>query len=203
VVVDAAAGLSYAGLAAAELVLAPAGRAARVILIERDPRLADKARDAITRLSAPGCALEVRTGDVGAAALWPAEPDLVLALHACGPASDRVIDAALAAQARRLLLVPCCTGVAVDAEPAARLAATFLGIPRQAPVRRSFIEAWVASERTLRLEAGGMQTEVVEFVPKTVTPYNLLWRARRVREPGRMAAARADLERLARMGANA
>ena len=188
--VDAAAGLSYAGLAAAALALA--GRA-RLTLIERDGRLAAAARAAAARA---GIEAEVREGDVGDAALWPAAPDLVLALHACGPASDRVIDAALATGARRLLLVPCCTGSKVDAEPAARAAAGALGIPRHAQVRRSFIESFVAAERTLRLEAGGMQTEVVELCPKSVTPYNLLWRARRVRESGRMAAARADLAKL-------
>ncbi len=195
-IVDAASGLSYAALAAAELVLAPAQRTAHVILIERDPRLAARARQAASQVVAPGCTIEVRNGDVADAALWPAAPDLVIALHACGAASDRVLDAALAASARRLLLVPCCTGVGVDAEPGARGAAGALGIPRHAAVRRGFIEAWVAAERTLRLEAGGMQTEVVEFCPKAVTPYNLLWRARRVREPGRMAAARAELARL-------
>jgi hypothetical protein len=54
----------------------------------------------------------------------------------------------------------------------------------------------VSAARTLRLEAAGYQTEVVELVPPTVTPHNLLWRARRVGEPVRMAEARAALARL-------
>ena len=48
----------------------------------------------------------------------------------------------------------------------------------------------VDADRTWVLEAAGYQTEVVEFVGPTVTPHNLLWRARRVLEPVRMAAAR-------------
>ncbi len=64
------------------------------------------------------------------------------------------------------------------------------GIPRHAAIRGRFVQALVDAERTLRLEAAGYQTEVVEFVGATVTPHNLLWRARRVKEPKRMAAAR-------------
>jgi hypothetical protein len=54
----------------------------------------------------------------------------------------------------------------------------------------------VDAERTWRLEAAGYETEVVEFVPATVTPHNLLWRSRLVGEPVRMAAAARALERL-------
>ena len=50
-------------------------------------------------------------------------------------------------------------------------------------MRRRFIQAMVDAERTRRLEAAGYETEVVEFVGATVTPHNLLWRARRVGEP--------------------
>ena len=54
----------------------------------------------------------------------------------------------------------------------------------------------IDAERTLRLEAAGYATEVVPFVPPTVTPHNLLWRARRVGEPRAMADAAERLERL-------
>ena len=47
-----------------------------------------------------------------------------------------------------------------------------------------------------RLEAAGYETEVVEFVAPTITPHNLLWRARLVREPRRMAAAKIAWENL-------
>jgi hypothetical protein len=193
--VDAAAGKGYVGLCAAELVLAPAGRTGRVVVIEREPARTAAVEAAAARVVAPGVVVEVCQGDVGDAALWPEEAGLVVALHACGPASDRVIDAVIATRARRLLLVPCCTGAGVAAEAGAERAADALGIVRAAPVRRAFVEAWVASQRTLRLEAAGWETEVVAFVPASVTPYNLCWRARRVAEPGRMARARADLER--------
>jgi hypothetical protein len=195
VLVDAAAGKSAVGLLAARLVLEPLGRGGRVITIEREPARAQagaRAREALGTT----IAVECRPGDVADPALWPEAPDLVVALHACGPAADTIIDQAIARGARHLLLAPCCTGEAVTAAGLAADAARRTGIPRHAPVRRRFIQALVDAERTWRLEAAGFETEVVEWVPATLTPHNLLWRSRRVGEPGRMAEARAALARL-------
>jgi len=119
-----------------------------------------------------------------------------VALHACGSAADAIIEQAIAARARVVLLVPCCTGRDVEATGRAVAWANRLDIPRHAPIRRRFIEAVVDAERTWRLEAAGYETEVVEFVAATVTPHNLLWRSRLVGEPGRTAAAAQALGRL-------
>ncbi len=193
--VDAAAGKSYVGLLAAKLILEPAGIQASVVTIERD-----EARVGISRLAAGRLAsavpIECRAADVAEAGAWPDEPTIVTALHACGPAADTIIQRAVAVRARTLLLVPCCTSRAVGAAARAEARATELGIPRQAPVRRRFIQAMVDAERTWRLEAAGYETEVVEFVAATVTPHNLLWRSRLVGEPVRMAAAARALARL-------
>ena len=54
----------------------------------------------------------------------------------------------------------------------------------------------IDAERTLRLEAAGWETTIVPFVAETVTPHNLLFRARRVREPTRMREAGERLSRL-------
>jgi hypothetical protein len=192
--VDAAAGKAYVGLLAAKLVLERAG-GGRVIALEREPERAALARAIAGRLESD-VAIECRTGDVGDAALWPARPDVVVALHACGPAADVVIERAIAIEARRLLLVPCCTSDQVAGVAFAAARAEREGIPRHAPVRRRFLQALVDAQRTLRLEAAGFETEVVELCAPTVTPHNLLWRARRVGEPHRMAQAQADLARL-------
>jgi len=191
-VVDAASGKSYVGLLAAALL--PAGDALRVVAIEREPRHARAARDAAARLGVGG-RFELTEADVGDPAAWPEAPDLVVALHACGPASDAIIARATAARARRLLLVPCCLSDAVEAMTRARAAAARLALPEQAEVRRRFYQALVDAERTLRLEAAGYAVEVVALVPPTVTPHNLLWRARRVDEPERQQRAEADLAR--------
>ncbi len=195
VVVDAAAGKTYVGLLAAKLVIEPLGRPARVVAIEREPARAAAGRAAIARLATP-IPIDCIVGDVADAAMWPAEPAIVCALHACGPAADAIIDRAVASGARQLLLVPCCTSDVVPGAAVAARVGAELGIPRHAPVRRRFVQALVDALRTLRLEAAGFQTEVVELCAPTVTPHNLLWRARRVGEPARMAEARAALSRL-------
>ena len=201
VLVDAAAGKAYVGLLAAELILAPRDRPARVRVIEREPARVAACRDAIARLRTTSsqenrASVELLAADVADPAAWPSEPDLVVALHACGPASDVIIDQSLAVRARTVLLVPCCTSKDVSAAGLAQRRADQLGMPRHAEVRRRFIQSIVDAERTLRLEAAGWQTTVVSFVAPTVTPHNLLWRAERVGEPGRMAEAADQLARL-------
>jgi hypothetical protein len=184
------------GLLAAELILAPRGRPGRVHIIERDPQRVDVCRQALLRLQAPGIEATINEADVADVKAWPARPDVVVALHACGPASDTIIDQAIAVQARDLLLVPCCTSKHVAAAALAERHADALAVPRHAEVRRRFIQSIVDAERTLRLEAAGWQTTVVAFVAPTVTPHNLLWRCRHVAEPGRMAEAARQRARL-------
>jgi len=83
VLVDAAAGKAYVGFLAAELILAPRGQPARVRVIEREPARAAACRDAITRLRAPGVAIDVVAADVGDAAAWPQLP---ISWSRCTPA---------------------------------------------------------------------------------------------------------------------
>jgi hypothetical protein len=199
VMVDAAAGKSVVGLLAAELILAPLGRSGRVTIIERDAGRVAACQQAVTRLQAPGVEVAITHADVSDAQAWPTRPDVVTALHACGPASDLIIDQTIATQARDLLLVPCCTSKHVAAAALAERHAEALAIPRQAEVRRRFIQSIVDAERTLRLEAAGWQTTVVAFVAPTVTPHNLLWRCRYLGEAGRMAEAAAARARLLRI----
>lgn len=196
VLVDAAAGKSYVGLLAAKLLLEHDGRESRVVTIERDPQRVAASEIARARL-APRVPVECRTAAVSDPAAWfDARGSVVTALHACGPAADAIIERAVASEARALLLVPCCTSRGVDDAVRAEAAADRRAIPRHAPVRRRYVQAMVDAARTWRLEAAGYETEVVEFVAPTVTPHNLLWRARLVREPRRMARAAVALRGL-------
>lgn len=190
--VDAASGNGYVGLLAASLVLSPAGRAFRLTLIERDPQRVERSR-AAAHLLGFGSLVDLRCGEVRDPALWPESPSVVTALHACGSAADAVLEGAALCRARHLLLVPCCTSSDLAAVGRAQNRAEDLGIPRQAPVRRRFVQACVDSERTWRMEALGYETEVVEFVGATVTPHNLLWRGRRTLDAVRMARARSAM----------
>jgi hypothetical protein len=197
VLVDAAAGKSYVGLLSAKLVFEPSGWQATVITIEKDSRRADASRRALALLDSR-IPVECRTASVETDSAWPERVSIVTALHACGSAADAIIDQTISVGARVLLAAPCCTSRAVTASARAMARADELGIPRHAPVRRRFIQAMVDAERTWRLEAAGYQTEVVEFVAPLVTPHNLLWRARLVREPRRSEAAQRALARISR-----
>lgn len=189
-VVDAAAGKAPVGLLGVELL-----GLERLVVIERAPDRIAAVNAAVGRLTREA-EVEVRRADVGDAAAWPAEPDVVVALHACGSAADRIIDSAVSSGARWILLAPCCYGRDVRFAAQADGRAADLAIPHQAAVRTRFFAALVDAERTLRLEAAGYETTVAPFVAPTVTPHNLLWRCRRTRVPKAMARAREQLARL-------
>lgn len=194
VLVDAAAGKGYVGLAFAELVV-PHRADARVVLIEREERRAEAIARAAARAETE-VTLEVRVGDVADPALWPARPTHVAALHACGSATDAALSRATKAGARHVLVCPCCVGRSVTDELTARRHAERAGLPRVPAVRRAFIEAFVWSLRTLRLEATGYATEVVPLAGPRESPYHQAFRARRAGEPVAMARARDALARL-------
>ncbi|MBI2393069.1 MAG: methyltransferase [Deltaproteobacteria bacterium] len=188
--VDAAAGKASVGLVAAEVL--PIGS---LVVIERAPDRVAACRDAATRLSR-AVPVEVRQGDVADHLAWPDRPDAVVALHACGGASDRVIDQAVRVGTRWLFLSPCCHGASVPFHARALAIAGGLGCPDVATLRWRLATALIETERTLRLEAAGFETEVHEFVGATVTPHNLLLRARRTMQEKRMRDAAEKLARL-------
>jgi threonine dehydrogenase-like Zn-dependent dehydrogenase len=195
--VDAAAGKGAVGLAALATVLD--SKAWRLVAIERDAH-----RVELLRRAGADLPVDARATDVGDPSSWPEEPTLVVALHACGLATDAVIDCAVAARARHILLVPCCYGGFATHGGAARPTDAYahewadaIGV-QPGVLRASLARALTDTERTLRLEAAGYETTVIDAIPASVTPFGRLWRARRVNEPVRMARAQADLERLRR-----
>jgi hypothetical protein len=182
-VVDAAAGKASVGLVAAELLAL-----GRVTVLERDPARVAACTSAATRLQRR-VPVDVRHGDLADHALWPDAPDAVVALHACGLASDLVIDGAIRSRARRVFVAPCC----YDEHVVSR-ARSYAGVPAwievvDARIRRRVLSALVDLERTLRLEAAGFETHVEEFVAATVTPHNLLFCARQTGSAVRMQRA--------------
>ena len=196
-IVDAAAGKGAVGLTALATVLD--SKAWRVVAIERDAH-----RIELLRRASADLATDARAGDVAHPSAWPDEPTLVVALHACGLATDAIIDRAVAVRARHILLVPCCYGGFATHADAARPTDAYahewaeaMGV-QPGVLRASLARTLTDTERTLRLEAAGYETTVIDAIPATVTPFGRLWRARRVNEPVRMERARVDLERLRR-----
>jgi len=188
-VLDAAAGKAYVGFLSARFL-----GFRRVTVLEREARRVEICRRVAATF--PDAIVDVRQGEVQDLDHWPEGLDAVVALHACGTASDAVIDGTVARRPRWLFLVPCCYSEALPLAARARERADEIGIPRQAEIRRSFLRTFVDAERTHRLEAAGYEVTLVPLVPPTVTPHNLLFRARWSGEERRMEAARARWERL-------
>jgi precorrin-6B methylase 2 len=188
--VDAAAGRSSLGLLAMEFL-----NPKHLTVIERDPERAQACREAVQHL-ARGTDVTVHCGDVGDAASWPTTVGVVAALHACGAASDAILDAAILSKARWIVLVPCCYAETVPFAKRALERVEAMGASDHAAIRRPLVQSLIDHERTLRAETAGYDVTVVSFVAPTVTPHNLAWVCRRVREPNAMAAARARWEAL-------
>jgi predicted RNA methylase len=177
--IDAAAGKASVGLIAAELL--PIGA---LTVIERDPKRIAACRDAVTRMTR---SLPISIVEADVQSEWP-RADAVVALHACGRASDSVIDQTIASEPTFLFLVPCCYGADVPFMERAHAMADRMGAMQQ-NIRRRIAISIVDLERTLRLEAAGYEVEAHDFVGATVTPHNLLIRARRTRSEKRMREA--------------
>lgn len=182
-VVDAAAGKGYVGLATAALLVAPRGQRAHFVALERraDRVQATAQAFAAEAAGAGQIVFSGSVGDVGDATRWPGwVPDLVVALHACGAASDEIIAQAARLGARHVLVAPCCVAKELPAAVAAREQADALRLPRAAEIRRPFVESLVLASRVRALEGSGYDVMVDAFVAPTVTPYNKLIVARRI-----------------------
>lgn len=172
VVVDAACGKSALLAALDERQLSRV----RYIGIDRNPRLFPASPPAwASFVAAPIARAEL-----------PARPDVLVALHACGPATDDAIGRAIELSARHALIVPCC-----HRRPP-RHALDEIGFPRQSVLRGRFHDAMTDARRVLRLEAAGFEVITTEFVTASATPHNLLLRARWVG-----ATARAERAKMA------
>jgi DTW domain-containing protein YfiP len=193
-VVDAAAGKGYVGMALA-LEAVRAGSPLVVRFLERDARRASAITAAAELLGAPREGIDARAADLSDADAWPDAPRLVVSLHACGDATDRVIERAIAARAEAVLVAPCCVRSTLAASRRAERRAAALGLERHAEVRRRFVEAMVLGERALTLEAAGYDVACVPFAPPPVTAYSVAIRAARAPSPERMATGARDARR--------
>jgi hypothetical protein len=191
-VIDAAAGRGPVTLG---LAVALGDRPTRFHAIERDASRLAALEAGFLRAAPPGHLLSVGAGDVGDPTLWPRAARLVVAVHACGDASDLVLRTAIETGARHVLLVPCCVTRTLPAAVRAERLADRLGYPR-GQLRRRFRDVHTLGERALALEAAGYETEIVPICAESVSPYNLALRASLVGEPVRARRAREQLERL-------
>jgi len=176
-IVDLACGQGYAGIAVAQLL----GSGVTLVGIERERGRVERCRAIAERL---GLDARFEVGDVGSVAL-PEQPDVVLALHACGDATDAAIRRAVLVGATFVLAVPCCH--------ARRAAPPPVGFPTHGVLRRRWDVLATDAARVLLLEAAGYEVTAAELVAPTVSPDNLLIDARRIGPSRRADRARQSL----------
>jgi len=164
--VDGAAGHGYVGLCAAVLL-----GWRRVIAIERDERRASRVREAarIADLAIDVVAAPLEHG-------VPAATDVVIALHACGAATDALLEGAARAKARWIVCAPCCYGVAIPGFDDALREADALGLE---DCHGHSLGRVAHVARLERLRASGYEASLRAFTAPTVTPHHLAFVARR------------------------
>ncbi len=167
-VVDAAAGRGHVAAALSALLLPALGMRARIVACEWEP---ERLSRSVRRMRECGIEdVEAVAGSVADLAL-DGRPDLVVGLHACGEASDQVIDLALGSRARRLALVPCC-------HPAAPELLQRLGIAVGGAAGDRLAAAAIDARRILRLEAARYRVDSAALGSAAETGRDLVLLAR-------------------------
>ena len=132
----------------------------QVLLLDRKrPLSVSRVIDAVRELD-PKAAAKIRwiDADVEDAAAHLPVGCSVLGIHACGGATDRILDAALEVRAKTVAVMPCCYSRTNTAAPQAL---------------REHLGAEMTSDvhRTYRLEAAGYLVDWA-FIPEPITPMN-------------------------------
>jgi SAM-dependent methyltransferase len=128
----------------------------------------------------------------GAIAEAPLErPDLLIALHACDTATDDALARAIAAEARLILVSPCCQQ---ELRPQLTAPAVLADALRHGILQERQAEFVTDALRAQLLEWAGYRTRVFEFISTEHTAKNLMIAAIRSHppgDPGRAARLRA------------
>ena len=180
-VLDAAAGRGHLAAALAALLLPALDLRARVLACERDVERVGRAVARMAECDIPG--VEAVGTPVADLALDD-PPDLIVALHACGTASDDVVDLTIRAGAARLALVPCC-------HPRRPDLLAHLDLPAAGAAGDRLTAATLDGLRVLRLEAARYRVDTVVLgpAPQTGRAQHVVARTGGGEERARRAAA--------------
>ena len=120
-----------------------------------------------------------------------AEPNLVIALHACDTATDDAIEQAIAWKSRHLLAAPCCQHDLQHQIDRSHIPPGFESLVRHGIVRERLGDLLTDTFRADVLAALGWRTDVIEFVDNQHTAKNVMIRASQTGELDESAQARA------------
>ncbi|MBX9582465.1 MAG: SAM-dependent methyltransferase [Gemmataceae bacterium] len=168
---DCGCGSSHLTLAAHHYLNTVLGVPARVIGVDVNDELVRKSAERADEL---GGGVNFACGPIAAADV---KPDVVLALHACDTATDDALAAAVKAEARLVLSVPCCHHALNDSIRPAGPAEVLRPVLRHGILRQRTADLVTDAFRALALRIAGYKTDVVEFVSPEHTARNLMIRA--------------------------
>ncbi len=131
----------------------------------------------------------------GAISQWQpepdAQPDLVIALHACDTATDDAIAQAVAWKSSHLLVAPCCQHDLHRQIDRSHIPPGFESLVRHGIVRERLGDLLTDTFRADVLAALGWRTDVIEFVDNQHTAKNIMIRASQAGELDEPARTRA------------
>jgi len=174
-VYDLCCGKSYLSFALYHYLTAVKGRRVEMLCVDLKADVIafceGVARDA-GFLANGGCGMTFRAQDIRK---LPRDrrPDLVVSLHACDVATDVVLDAAAALEAKVILSTPCCHRYLDRKIVSPELSF----VTRHPKLRGKLAEALTDALRCLRLEAAGYEVTAAELVDPDDTPKNTVLRA--------------------------
>ena len=188
-ILDCGCGASYLTLAVHHYLKDVLDIPARVLGVDVNEEVI---RKSVERSEGLGEGLSFACGRIGAA---DAQPDVVLALHACDTATDDAIAQAIRSEARVLLSVPCCHHNLNDQLRAEGPAEALRPLLRHGILRQRTADLVTDAFRAVALRIMGYQTDVLEFISPEHTARNLMIRAvRGCRRSARAAFVREYLE---------
>ncbi len=175
VFLECSCGKSYLSLALDHVLRERFGRVEQFIGVDFNPKLVQRCREAAAELGRDNLEFHCsRTIE-----FEPPRPvDVTLALHACDTATDEAIAKGVQVGAAFILVVPCCQnqirGQVKSGHPLA-------AITEFGPLRYHLANLLTEALRATILRGAGYDVTMDEIVPPTVTPKNLLIRARKIK----------------------
>lgn len=185
-IADLCCGKSYLSFAVYYYLTAVLGRDVAMDCVALKASVMDFCRDIAEKCGFVG--MSFSAGDISKYAPTAA-PQLVISLHACDTATDIVLDTAVRLGAEVILSTPCChrqLSRELNCAPLAFAA-------RNSILKSKMCDALTDALRVLRLEAAGYSTDAVELIDPDDTPKNVLIRAYRSHNPGKLKVRRAKL----------
>lgn len=178
VFLECSCGKSYLTLVLDHVLRERFGRDARFIGVDSNPRLVEKCvavQSELGRSNMTFCCS--RTVDFQ---LDPQDVsiDVTLALHACDTATDEAIAKGVQLMSSYILVVPCCQN---QIRGQVKTGHPLTGITEFGPLRYHLANLLTEALRALMLRGAGYDVSMLEIVPPTLTPKNVMILARKIK----------------------